>query len=368
MASRPDLKVEELEDVRIRPVRLSDLKRAPPAALAAASANEADIADQPSAARPAERQPAGRAPVASSASAAGASVPARPAKPASPMQQDPATGRALRTLGYLLLVIALLAGWFLPTERYITPKRGVGYVLGILGGSLMLLLLIYSLRKRYPALSFLGPTPRWFRFHMLLGILGPLCILYHANFRTGATNSNVALFAMLIVAGSGFIGRYLYRHIHNGLYGRKLALGELRSGAESLKANSYGAELLPELVARLERAEKRMLESGPSLSLLGFSKPAFVAGTEALERWRLHRYVRRTLRSRARRDRIISQETPRLRAAACAYVDRRLAATRRFAGFEGYERIFSLWHALHIPLIFMMIFAAIVHVIAVHVY
>jgi len=38
------------------------------------------------------------------------------------------------------------------------------------------------------------------------------------------------------------------------------------------------------------------------------------------------------------------------------------------AEFEGYERLFSLWHALHIPLIFMLIIAAVIHVIAVNVY
>ena len=81
--------------------------------------------------------------------------------------------------------MALYLGWHLPTDRYITPKRGLGYALGIIGGSLMLLLLVYSLRKRISWLRFLGPTPSWFRFHMVLGVLGPLCILYHANFRPG---------------------------------------------------------------------------------------------------------------------------------------------------------------------------------------
>jgi hypothetical protein len=105
-------------------------------------------------------------------------------------------------------VCALLYfGWHFPTERYISPKRGVGYALGIVGGSLMLLLLVYSLRKRWSWLRFLGSTPSWFRFHMVLGVLGPLCILYRSEFSTGATNSNVALFCMLTVAGSGLIGR-----------------------------------------------------------------------------------------------------------------------------------------------------------------
>jgi hypothetical protein len=38
------------------------------------------------------------------------------------------------------------------------------------------------------------------------------------------------------------------------------------------------------------------------------------------------------------------------------------------AAFEAYERLFSLWHVLHLPLFFMLLIAGIVHVIAVNVY
>ena len=270
---------------------------------------------------------------------------------------------------FSLVVVALLyVGWNFPTERYITPKRGMGYALGIIGGSLMLVLLLYSLRKRYTWLRFLGPTPSWFRFHMVLGVLGPLCILYHSNFTTGATNSNVALFAMLTVAGSGLIGRYIYAHIHHGLYGRKLQLSELRARAENLHALSGRIGFLPELISRLESAEQRLLKTGPKAPLLGFAKPPVVAVKAAVMRWRLHFYVRRSLRAVARRSTVMAAERRHLQSVACAYVDRRLAASRRVAGFEGYERLFSLWHALHIPLIFMMIIAALIHVVAVHVY
>jgi hypothetical protein len=33
-----------------------------------------------------------------------------------------------------------------------------------------------------------------------------------------------------------------------------------------------------------------------------------------------------------------------------------------------YQRLFGLWHVLHLPLIFMLFLAGIVHVVAVHVY
>ena len=177
----------------------------------------------------------------------------------------------------MAVLAALYFGWYMPTERYITPKRGLGYALGIIGGSLMLLLLLYSLRKRYTWLRFLGPTPSWFRFHMVLGVLGPLCILYHANFSTGATNSNVALFSMLIVAGSGLVGRYIYAHIHHGLYGRKLELSELRTRRRGPARPVGRISFLPELVTRIEGCGAAPAESGPRVSLLGFAKPLVVA-------------------------------------------------------------------------------------------
>jgi len=271
-------------------------------------------------------------------------------------------------VGFAALVVVLYLGWSQPTERYITPTRGFGYALGIIGGSLMLLLLVYSARKHFKWLRFLGPTPSWFRFHMVLGIVGPLCILFHSNFKTGAANSNVALFCMLTVASSGFIGRYLYAHIHHGLYGRKLELGELQAGASGLRALSGSVGFLPDLITRLEAAEQRLLGCGPRLSLLGFLKPVVVGFAALKARWQLHRYIRRGLRASARKSPVVAAESKRLRRTARTYIDRRLAATQRVAEFQGYERLFSLWHALHIPLIFMLIIAAVVHVIAVNVY
>jgi hypothetical protein len=264
--------------------------------------------------------------------------------------------------------VLLWMGFATPTQRYISPSRGMGYALGIIGGSLMLLLLVYSVRKRVNWLNFLGSTPAWFNFHMILGVLGPLCILYHANFGTGATNSNVALFAMLTVAGSGFIGRYFYSHVHYGLYGRKLELNDVRAGAEKLHSVASDMNVLPELIGRLEAAEKRILGTGPNFSLLGFLKPPIVAWATARERWRLHRHLRQALKAAGRSSPVLAAQHQRLLRAARSYIDRRLDATKGVAEFAGYERLFSLWHSLHIPLIFMLAVAAVIHVIAVNVY
>jgi len=158
---------------------------------------------------------------------------------------------------FVIAIVAIYLGWRLPTERYLTPKTGFGYALGIVGGSLVLVLLLYSIRKRVSWLGFMGTVNKWFEVHMVLGVLAPICILYHANFTLGATNSNVAFWSMMVVAASGLVGRYIYRHIHFGLYGRKVNLSELRSGADRLRALESTVSFLPELVGRLEREEKR---------------------------------------------------------------------------------------------------------------
>jgi hypothetical protein len=57
----------------------------------------------------------------------------------------------------------------------------------------------------------------------------------------------------------------------------------------------------------------------------------------------------------------------RLRA-ACDLVQTYLRSTREVAQFHTYERLFSLWHVLHVPLVYMLVLSAIAHVVAVHMY
>src|SRR5512139_512432 len=133
------------------------------------------------------------------------------------------------------VVAAIIFGWLHRNDSCIDPEHGLGYGLGIAGGSMMLLLLGYPLRKRARARPRApGSVGFWFRFHMLLGLLGPLAILYHSRFSWGALNSAVALGAMIIVAASGLIGRFLYSHVHRGYSGRKLELRSLKQEMDEL--------------------------------------------------------------------------------------------------------------------------------------
>jgi len=189
----------------------------------------------------------------------------------------------------LVTVALLFWGYRFPTEQYLTPQAGAGYAFGILGGSAMLLLLIYPLRKRVRALAFLGTTKRWFQAHMALGVIGPVLVLFHANFSLGATNSNVALACMLIVSGSGLFGRYFYGRIHHGLHGRKANLAELKAYADKLRWVTSNVDFLPGLVGRIETEEQRIVARCERAPLL--ARPLVGAVGVLLARRQLRHYV-----------------------------------------------------------------------------
>lgn len=268
-------------------------------------------------------------------------------------------------IAYLLVAVFLWWGYRLPTSQYITPQSGLGYALGIIGGSAMLLLLVYPARKRMPQLRWLGPNKLWFQVHMVLGVLGPALILYHSNFSLGAANSNVALVCMLVVSGSGLFGRYFYAHIHLGLHGRKATAADLRGYAERLRHVSTDVAFLPDLARRLEEEEDRLEATCARVPLL--LRPLATAVLVPLARRRLMRDVRDAMQVTTVA--ITSPGKPRkLLREARRYIDQRLHATRRVVELAAFERLFSLWHALHMPLFVMLIVAGIVHVVAVHVY
>jgi hypothetical protein len=267
----------------------------------------------------------------------------------------------------IAVVLALAWGYTAHLDRYITPERGLGYALGIIGGSMMLLLLVYPARKRANWLKWVGGIPGWFQFHMILGVLGPVLVLFHANFRLGATNSNVALVCMLAVAGSGLVGRYIYGRMFGNYTDRQTSLSDLQKNADSLRRQTSSTAVLPELIAAIEREEQRLY--APSPSLLVTLLHAMTAGLRsALARWRLERLIRKMVIQAARQSPTMAAHGPRLAATAYAYAVRRLDANRRLAEHRFYVRMFSLWHVVHVPFFIMLLVAGIVHVISVHVY
>lgn len=266
----------------------------------------------------------------------------------------------------IAVAVALLVGWINRDDNGLTPVSGTGYWLGIIGSVMMLVVLLYPLRKRMRSLRAIGSVTFWYNAHMVLGVLGPVLVLWHANFRLGAINSSVALITMLVVAISGVFGRYLHSKVNLDLYGRKAEAEEVVADADELRGFlGSDAAVADRMVAQLN-AFAQLGTRSPKGALIGFILLPVVHWRGALIRAQLLNYARQVIAVEGRRRGRSQQVQRRQIEGVTEFVTRHIGAARKAAAFAAYERLFRLWHVFHLPLFFLLVIVAIIHVFASH--
>jgi hypothetical protein len=258
-----------------------------------------------------------------------------------------------------IVLSALVVGLLLQDRLRLDPGHGTGYWLGIAGTFLMVALLGYPLRKRVGSVL-PGSVGFWFRLHMTFGLFGPLLVLYHSNFSWSALNSGLALWATLLVAFSGLVGRYIHVHIYSrySLQRREAdkLIGELRRQHDRLDKDGDLGKTIEE---RLEFFREIALR--PRMSL---SRGIYI------------KRERRKLVDRAVREVSLHFDAGNVsedyRPAAVQAVRRDLNdyldMLVDIGTFSTFERLFAIWHQAHAPLYIFLGFAVIIHVLAVHYY
>ena len=232
----------------------------------------------------------------------------------------------------------------------------------------MLLLILYPLRKRFRILHGLGRVASWFRIHMVLGILGPTMIILHSNFKIGSLNSRLALFTMLVVVASGIVGRYLYSQVHKGLYGSRAEARDILADAEALK-RQLGIDLAgsTSIFAGLEEFNARVSET-PKSAMGGLWAALTIGSRVRRTRRQMFRLTDQALSAHAsqngwsrrqKRERLnIFREHMRIY----------FAAVKKAQKLALFERLFALWHVLHMPLFVLLVITVVIHIVAVHLY
>ncbi|TXT23228.1 MAG: hypothetical protein FD134_2254 [Gallionellaceae bacterium] len=272
----------------------------------------------------------------------------------------------LLTVGLLLFV-----GYAASMQKLYKPGDEVGYNLGLVGGAMMLALLLYPLRKRWSFMKGLSILPKWFKLHMVLGILGPTLIMFHAAFSIGSINAGVALVCMLLVAGSGVFGRFFYTKIHHGLYGRHASLKELQTAMVPPGEIQSLFSFAPDIQQSLEHFQTAYATRHPKGGEIGLQNFILAGWNARRLSVSLERQLHLAMYVKAREgkwDDAQMKRLDRMHGEYCRLLRAYLVAVRDVAQFHTYERLFSLWHVFHIPLVYMMVFSAIWHVIAVHMY
>jgi hypothetical protein len=271
----------------------------------------------------------------------------------------------------IIITLMMAAGFFISYDNLYKPGDNIGYNIGLAGGLMMLTLLIYPLRKRVRFMRNWGLLPKWFKWHMVFGILGPALIMFHSTFTIRSINAGVALVCMMLVSGSGIFGRFFYTKIHFGLYGRQASFDQLHASLEGGKDVGSIFSFAPAIQESLIEFRDSALKADMGKKIL---KPwRFIMISYRAQRLShiLVRKLEDAMYSDAleknwndlqlrRLDELFHQNRE--------FIETYVATIKDMAQFSTYERLFSLWHIFHVPLVYMLVFSAIWHVIAVHMY
>lgn len=272
---------------------------------------------------------------------------------------------------YLISVVLLLvAGFNISHGHPFKPGDAIGYNLGLVGGLMMLTLLLYPIRKRVGFMKNWIILPTWFKWHMVFGILGPAFILLHSTFYIGSINAGVAMVCMLLVSGSGTFGRFFYTKIHYGLYGRQATQKQLQEdldGSGDVKSVlSFVPGIQQKLIEFRDYAiNSSRVENVRMLNILTLGIRAKLLSRKLVRELEEAMYadVNQKQWNEAqmhRLDELFHQNVN--------FIQSYILAVRDLAQFGTYEKLFSLWHVFHVPFVYMLVFSAIWHVIAVHMY
>lgn len=272
---------------------------------------------------------------------------------------------------FTLVTLAILYwGWQADLENYITAESGLGYWLGIFGGVVMLLTFIFALRKRLKVMSKWKTTAKfWFTAHMIFGVVGPVAILFHSNFGLGSSlNEQVAMISMLIILVSGIIGRYVHDKIRYGLYKQEAALEQLQlvrlvTENELAHLNQINPDLFKNI---LKYNDTITLDSSGLIKSLFrmLSLNTHTRISNALAKQELKKACKQI----AAQENWSPKQYRKIFNKANNFLTVHYAIVRKIASFSFYERLFSIWFFLHIPLFYMLIISVIFHIIAVHMF
>ena len=237
-----------------------------------------------------------------------------------------------------------------PDYSYFRPGGSVGHGLGFLGSAMLLLLLLYSLRKRWRPARNWGAISHWLSGHIFLGIFGPLAIILHSSFKVRGLVS-ISFWSMVAVALSGVLGRYLYLQIPRNLRGDELGLRSLSELDDELGAKLEGEFGLREetIVGLRSLATGSIRQDAGLASALASS----LAGDLTLH-FRMSRFRRRHMAD----VKLPAEQMRQLLKLA----RRRILLQRRILLLGRLHKIFHLWHVVHKPFAIIMLVIMAVHI------
>ena len=264
-------------------------------------------------------------------------------------------------------ILGLIAyGWSQWSQINFRASFDFTYNSGLTGGILMLITLVYALRKRIKIMRKMGAMEGWYYFHLIGGVLGPFIIIFHSAFSLRSINSTMAFVAMMLVVISGLFGRYIYTRIGYGLHNKIDTIKETESALiESIR--KYQSACVENIERRLSTFALACL-AGPKsflklplrfLAIRAAAATCYVTASEDMSKM-LKIYAQEQGWTIQIYKNLLDEEKRLLR--------EHINAVVQIAHVHVYERLLVRWRILHIPLLYILFVTGVAHVLAVHMY
>ena len=255
---------------------------------------------------------------------------------------------ALNFAPQLSLLSKLQKKGFIYTSFEVSPAPGrpVSLWLGWVGLGLMIIMNVYSMRKRITFMQGWGKLSDWLNFHVFCGLVGPTFILFHCNFKVRGI-VGISFWSMMISFLSGIVGRYFYVQILKG---------KQYFESEADRHEAQLSKLLESKKTQTSDDEKRKYKQ-LALAHAGLhSEDADTLNPVAALMHVIAGDFRMAFKNPER-----AHSWP----VATEYILAGYALNKRRSLFlQPFQKLMGYWHTFHFPFAMFMYIAALIHVIA----
>jgi len=271
-------------------------------------------------------------------------------------------------LGVSYVIAALVVTWLIADgwSYYLTPyverphheayrvlrsAGSRGLILGIVGAAMMVLMLVYTLQKRFRLFGRRLPLRPFLDFHIFCGIVGPLLIVLHTSFKVQGLVA-ISFWSMVAVAVSGYLGRYLHLQIPRSRGEKEMSLKEIEALNQKMTQ---------------ELATRTGLGWGATSGALKAFEGAFIAKANSAGVLILKLMIKDLLRlwRKGRLKRNIARicRIPRSEVQKIYELATKLALLkRRMLILDRVQRLFHYWHVIHKPFAIIMYLIMLLHI------
>lgn len=243
------------------------------------------------------------------------------------------------------------------------PSKGLWYWCGWAGSVMMVLMMVYSLRKHFSFIPF-GSMRNWLNFHMFLGITGPALITFHTTFKFHGLIAT-SYWSMVLTVAFGILGRYIYLQIPRSINGAEMgvkdiekAIGGIERRLEwNLDASTRSGVSRESLLRLVNEIAEPQAENG--------GQNAFKALLAAVRTDLKNRYKSWKIRSILMSKYGLGSRSGK---EAAELIMKKAALIRKKNFLAASHKLLKYWHVVHIPLAIVMFSIMVLHVIIYYIF